>query len=236
MGHRSRDSEQVEKGVVGQGQPGVEKVDEKRGGVRPGAAPEDSVSLAAAVESSFEQVRAEPVASAAIPAALMGVRGARGEQGAPSGGDGGAAPAGAREEEARTAAAGAELAGGGVHHFRYARTRSGHSGFVLAGRAAPCAGDGPPRWHRRARASFARARANPEAALREVLEHYLSRDRVHYTLDSNEEEVGWETMLRVDAYSERFVGPPRRSRAKTERAVCMFGLQYYRVQGYVTWM
>ncbi len=172
------------------------------------------------------QGEARSAASAAISASpsAVGAEGGQGERGERL------ACAGDRD----AALSDAEVPGRRMT-FRRIRTRSGHTGYVLG--EARGHGGVPPTWRQRARLREGLARERPQDALREVRAHYqrIGGRAAELTLSTNSEEYGFETMLRIDAYGERFIGGVCRSERRAEADVCTFALHVYFERGYAVW-
>ncbi len=122
-----------------------------------------------------------------------------------------------------------------VLYYERIRTVSGPSGYAL--RAARGRSERPPRWRERARVSATLARQRPQAALRAVLEHYSrwNGHAVEFIISTNSEDYGYEAMLKIDSYGDRFVGDPCSSQSGAENEVCYLALHAYHDQGYIVW-
>ncbi len=70
-----------------------------------------------------------------------------------------------------------------------------------------------------------------------VMEHYsrLSGQELTFSLGTNEEDYGFETMVRLDCWRERFVGRPRQTEREAEEEACRLALAAYHDQGYIVW-
>ncbi len=122
----------------------------------------------------------------------------------------------------------------GVRHYASNRTRSGRAGYAWSKAGGL---PRPPRWCDRARVSANMARKDPQAAMRVVMEHYSrwSGQEGEFHFSTNEETYGFEAMIRIDCYSDRFTGRPRNTERGAEDEACKLALDAYHDQGYIVW-
>ncbi len=191
----------------------------------------------AAAGSGAGPAAAVPVASGARPRAADAAQGA--EQG--GGGDvvGDVAVSGDAVGPCGPMAPAATGHGGteepiGVLNFASIRTRSGRAGFAWSKVGG---WPSPPRWCDRARVSAHMARTDPQAAMRAVMAHYSrwSGQELEFSFSTNEEDYGFEAMLRIDCYGERFIGRPCNTERGAEDEACKLALATHHDQGYIVW-